>query len=325
VASGASGRNGGFALRGGAMPYDVARERFGAEAAAGLWRLTEAYLERLASFAGDAFRAVGSLRLAADRAERESMHAEFDALRADGFAADWQDSLNGRLAGRYHGALAHPTDGALHPARWVRRLGRLAAEAGADMREHTQVRSLDELDADEVVIATDGYGQGLLPALDAVVTPTRGQVIATEPLRRLLYDRPHYSRHGLDYWHQTADRRLVVGGRRDASFEAETTAEEETTDFVQRELEAFAADLAGERVRVTHRWAGIWGTTSDALPLVGRVPGRSGVWAALGYSGHGNVLGLAAGDLVAQAILGERRPELDLLDPARLLTAGTPG
>jgi glycine/D-amino acid oxidase-like deaminating enzyme len=43
------------------------------------------------------------------------------------------------------------------------------------------------------------------------------------------------------------------------------------------------------------------------------------VWAALGYSGHGNALGLAAGDLVARAILGDRAPELDLLDPARLL------
>ncbi|HKG11652.1 MAG TPA: FAD-dependent oxidoreductase, partial [Gaiellaceae bacterium] len=74
-----------------------------------------------------------------------------------------------------------------------------------------------------------------------------------------------------------------------------------------------------EPVRVTHRWAGIWGTTRDALPLVGSVPGHDGVWAALGYSGHGNVLGLAAGDLIAGAILGERRRELDLLDPARLV------
>ena len=31
IASGASGRNGGFALRGGAMPYDVARETLGAD------------------------------------------------------------------------------------------------------------------------------------------------------------------------------------------------------------------------------------------------------------------------------------------------------
>jgi gamma-glutamylputrescine oxidase len=323
VASGASGRNGGFALRGGAMPYDVARERFGPEAAGALWRLSEAYLERLASLAGDAFRHVGSLRLAADEAEREGLRAEYEALREDGFAAEWLDRPAGRLAGRYAGALVHPPDGALHPARWVRRLARLAAEAGADVREGSPVRSLDELDADQIVVATDGSGQRLLPALDAAVVPTRGQVIATEPLERLLYDRPHYARHGFDYWHQTPDRRLVVGGRRDAALEAETTAEEATTAVIQRELEAFATDLAGEPVRVTHRWTGIWGTTPDALPLVGRVPNQDGVWVALGYSGHGNVLGLAAGDLVAHAILGDPAPEPDLLDPARVLAAGT--
>jgi gamma-glutamylputrescine oxidase len=319
VASGASGRNGGFALRGGAMPYDVARERFGTEPARALWRLSERYLERLASLAGDAFRHTGSLRLAADEAEREALRAEYEALLEDGFAAEWQNRPVGQLAERYRAALVHPPDGALQPARWVRRLGRLAAEAGTDVRECSSVPSLDDLDADHIVIATDGYGSGLLPALDAAVTPTRGQVIVTEPLERLLYDRPHYACHGFDYWHQTPDRRLVVGGRRDAALELETTAEEATTEVIQRELEAFATDLAGEPVRVTHRWAGIWGTTPDALPLVGPVPGHDGVWAALGYSGHGNVLGLAAGDLVARAILGERAPEVDLLDPARLI------
>ena len=45
IASGASGRNGGFALRGAALAYDVARERLGSQAAARLWRLTERYLE----------------------------------------------------------------------------------------------------------------------------------------------------------------------------------------------------------------------------------------------------------------------------------------
>ena len=68
---------------------------------------------------------------------------------------------------------------------------------------------------------------------------------------------------------------------------------------------------------MTHRWAGIWGTTPDLMPLVGAVPGREGVWIAGGYSGHGNALGFACGDLVARAILGERPPELELFDPSR--------
>ena len=319
IASGASGRNGGFALRGGAMAYDMAREQLGRRAAAAFWRLTERHLDRLGELAGDAFRPVGSVRLAADEGERAGLLAERDALLADGFAVEWIDQPAGPLAERYHGAILHPRDGALQPARWVRRLGRLAAEAGADLREHAAIESLESVEADHIVVATDGSGRGLLPEVDRVVTPTRGQVLVTKPLDDLLYDRPHYARDGYDYWHQTPDRRLVVGGRRDATLELEYTDEEITTDGIQRELDTFAAELAGGPVEVTHRWAGIWGSTADALPLVGPIPGRDGMWAALAYTGHGNVLGLAAGDLVARAILGERARELDLLDPARVL------
>src|SRR5256885_2020739 len=41
IASGASGRNGGFALRGGAPAYDAARTQLGRDHARALWQLTE--------------------------------------------------------------------------------------------------------------------------------------------------------------------------------------------------------------------------------------------------------------------------------------------
>ena len=93
IAEGASGRNGGFALRGGAARYDVARETYGADAARELWRRTEAAVDRLETLAGDAFRRTGSLRLAADDEERSEIRAEYEALREDGFAAEWHDEL----------------------------------------------------------------------------------------------------------------------------------------------------------------------------------------------------------------------------------------
>jgi glycine/D-amino acid oxidase-like deaminating enzyme len=319
IASGASGRNGGFALRGGAMPYDSARARFGPERAKAFWLLTERSLDRMAELAGDALRRVGSLRLAADEQERDELRAEHDALLADGFAVEWVDELPEPLAATHAGAILSPGDGSLHPARWVRRLAAAAAAAGAELREHARVASLDEVRAERVVIASDGYPSGLLPELDHVVRPTRGQVVATVPLPEVLYGRPHYARHGLDYWQQLPDGRLVAGGRRDVSLEGEFTADERTTEPVQAALEQLLRTLVGHVPAITHRWSGIFGTSPDALPLVGPVPGREGMWVACGYSGHGNVLGLAAGDLVAKAILGRPEPELELFDPARLL------
>ncbi len=128
----------------------------------------------------------------------------------------------------------------------------------------------------------------------------------SEPLDRVLYDRPHYARQGFDYWQQLPDRRLLLGGFRDVSIMDELTDVEETTPTIQASLERFLGELIGGEARISHRWAGIFALTQDMLPLVGPVPGRDGVWVAAGYSGHGNVMGFGCGQLVADAMLGER-------------------
>ncbi|HEX5173131.1 MAG TPA: FAD-dependent oxidoreductase [Gaiellaceae bacterium] len=318
VAEGASGRNGGFALGGGAARYDVARETYGPELAAAYWSWTKEALERMVELGGDALRRTGSFRLAGDEEEREGIQLEYQALREDGFDAEWLEDVPGGAAGRFHGAISHPHDCAIQPARFVRRLAALATAAGAEIREHDAVNELDELDAQRVLVATDGYGHGLVPELADLIWPTRGQMVASEPLDRMLYDRPHYARQGFDYWQQLSDGRILLGGFRDVSILDELTDVEETTPAIQRSLEEFLHELAGEEVRVTHRWAGIFGLTQDMLPLVGAVPGRDGrVWVAGGYSGHGNVLGFACGALAADAMLGREPPQLELLDPAR--------
>jgi gamma-glutamylputrescine oxidase len=170
-----------------------------------------------------------------------------------------------------------------------------------------------------VVVATDGYPSGLLAPHEGLIIPTRGQMIATAPLEERLFDCPHYSRHGFDYWQQDDEGRILAGGFRDVSMDSEFTDEEDTTDRVQQALEAHVTALVGRPVEITHRWAGIFGLVLDFLPVVGRVPGNDRLWVAGGYSGHGNVLGLLCGELVAAAIIGCETPLLDLFDPARLL------
>jgi glycine/D-amino acid oxidase-like deaminating enzyme len=201
----------------------------------------------------------------------------------------------------------------------VRRLAARAAEAGAEIREHDPVASVEGLEADQVVIATDGYPHGLVEALEGAVLATRGQVIVTSPLGEELFPCPHYARHGYVYWQQTPDLRLVLGGFRDLALDEERTVVNETTPSIQARLEEYAQELVGRPVEIARRWAGIFGMTADLLPLVGRV--REGVWAACGYSGHGNVLGLACGELVARAILGEQPPLLEAFEPGRSTAA----
>ena len=319
IAGGASGRNGGFALRGGAAAYPVIVESIGRERAASLWRWTERELQELARMAGDAFRPTGSLRIAADDEERAELEEEYAALRADGFDVEWRDELSPPLRDRYPAAIFHPPDGVLQPARVARRLAERAAAAGVEIHEHARITSVGETGASTVVIATDGYPSGLAGELEGLIVPTRGQVIATEPVPERLFEVPHYGRHGYDYWHQAADGRIIAGGFRDVSLREEFTADEVLTPKVQRALEDFVASLVGRPLRVDYRWAGIFGMVFDFLPAVGRVSGEDGLWIAGGYSGHGNVLGFACGRLVARAILDDRDPLLDLFEPNRLL------
>ena len=128
-----------------------------------------------------------------------------------------------------------------------------------------------------------------------------------------------YARYGYDYWQQTPEGRIVIGGRRDVALEAESTDVEGTTEGIQRELEELLARLVGDAPRVTHRWSGLLGFTRDRLPLVGPLPGRERIVLSLGYSGHGNVLALACGEAVAAAILGRPDRRLAPFDPARIL------
>ena len=319
--TGASGRNGGFALRGTAAPYDQARFP-------DLMRLTEDALARVHALAGDTFRRVGSLRVAVSEEELEALRREHAALAEDAFAAEWREWRELPPALRPH-ALAgifHPLDGALDQGRWIRRLAEIAVAAGAKIAEETKATALDgtalatsrgTVSAGTVVVATDGYTGGLVPELDPLVVSVRGQALATAPLPEALFPCPVYARFGYDYWQQLPDCRLVIGGRRDTDLAGETTSVEEPTAAIQARIEALLFDLLGVVPPITHRWAGLMGFSRDYLPLVGELPARPGVWVSIGYSGHGNVLGFACGDLVAQAILGRRDERLRLLSPER--------
>ena len=321
VGGGASGRNGGFALRGLAIPY--------AELGAlDLWRLTEEALQRVAALAGDLFRPVGSMFLAVSEEELAEGRAELGALSQDGFAVEWRerDELPEILRPHFLGGLWHAADGLLEPGRWTRRLAALAAASGASLSEETRVDELEgteartgrgTVSAEHVVLATDGYTDGLVPEIGRLLTPARNQVLATAALAERYFEPALYARSGYDYWQQTGDGRIVVGGWRDADLEAEFTRSEETTAAIQSRLEGFLERLLGAVPEITHRWAGLIGLTPDHLPLVGPVPGRPRVWAALGYSGHGNVLGLASGEGIANAILGRPDPRLAAFSPER--------
>lgn len=331
VAGGASGRNGGFLLAGLAAFYGDAREP---ELYARTLEAQEEIYELAASLGmGDAVRRTGLLRVSATEEEADHVRAQVSALRADGFPAELveRDDLPETLRASFHNACLTEHDGALQPARWIKALARGAEEAGARIYERTPVRAplgerkpapgehapvseegalgappviaeAGRVRARHVIVAADGALPALVPALAGRVRARRLHMVATEPIAERLIDCPVYARFGHEYFQQTPDGRLLAGGFSDVDGDASYTDRYEGNPVVWERLERYLAEELRVTTAVTHRWVGIVGYTDDLLPFVGEV--SPGLYAAGGYSGHGNVLGYLAGKRIADLIAG---------------------
>jgi gamma-glutamylputrescine oxidase len=341
VASGASGRNGGFGSAGTGLELPDAAELIGEPAAVTLQRMTEAALDDMLALAAEqaeasTVRRTGSLWLAGPD-EAVTLRGVTAALAAAGVDCRQAPELvPPPMRPHYPAATVFPGNCELVPSRWVRALAGAAAGRGARVYERSPAVAIERkgsgwsvttpaaaVRAQTVVVALDGLLPQLLPELRGIVYPVRGQMLATEPIADTVVSMPTHSDHGFFYSRPAADGRLVIGGGRWADLEAEYTDEERPTRPVQLAIERYMADRMGlASVRVTHRWAGIMGFSADLLPVVGELPGRAGLHALGGYSGVGNVQGFACGRMLADLLAGGSHPLAAALSPARFAVDG---
>ena len=315
VAEAASGRNAGFLLAGVAENFVAASRRYGEAKALRIWRLTkrtQALVRQLTAEHGiDCdLRWNGSDQIAGDDEEWHEIAESARRLAAQGVSAHVDGS---RRAAMYEG------DGDLHPVKWVRGLARAAAAAGARIHEGTRVTEVRDgtavtprgaVSAGAVLLCTNAYTAHLAYSR---VRPVRGQMLATAPTRPV-FARPAYARRGYQYWRQTADGRVVVGGWRDTAVEREVGEDETPSAEIQGHLDAFLREH-GIAAPVTHRWAGTMGFSHDALPYVGHIGAR--LFVCGGFTGHGMAFGPASAEMAAALVQRRAHPDADLFDPAR--------
>lgn len=341
VAAGASGRNGGFASAGTGLGLGDVAALIGLPAALELVRATGTALDAMLALAAErgdpgAIERTGSLWIAAAD-EAGDLRAAVARLRDAGFdCREAPELVPAPMRARYTAAAVFPLDCRLDPARFVRALARAAAAAGAGVHERSPVAAIEpgaggwrvrtpagDVTARAVVVACDGRTHRLVPELEGIVYPVRGQMLATEPLTDTVIALPTHSDHGFVYARPTHDGRLAIGGCRSADLEAEYTDDQRPTAPVQAALERFIGERMGlAGVRVDRRWAGTMGFSADRLPVAGEVPGRPGLHVACGYSGVGNVQGFVCGGLLADGLLGRPGRLAAALSPDRFAVDG---
>ena len=343
VASGASGRNGGFLTAGPAPAYHDAVQRFGHETARRIQSATIEAREQIVRLADElgaraCMRRTGSLRVSADAAEVADVRAELAALRADGFAASGVGEHDLPPALRRPGCegLFVPDDLLMHPARWYRALATRLEHDGVSIFEHSPVSTrLGERDgdalvvraagarvrADVVVVAADAALASLVPRAATGVRSRRLHALACAPVPREVLSCGAGWRGGFEYCQQLPDGRIVLGGFSDLDSESSYTDREQPSRAVHDRIEHELRERLGVTEPVTHRWVGLVGYGPDERPRIGAAPGEPGLFVAGGYNGSGNLNGWVAGRILAELIARGESPDADLFDPARTLAS----
>jgi glycine/D-amino acid oxidase-like deaminating enzyme len=328
---GASTRNGGIVHAGYKWGPSQLINRYGEETGRALYRETlDGYQTVKRLIADEAidceFREVGHLELAYAPSHVEELRHAGDDLASMGVSTSLvpRERIREEIGSdAYYGALVVEGSGLLHPGQYFAGLAAAADTAGADLHEGVRARRVRrqadgrfavETDrgtilARDVFVATNGYTDGVVPALRRRVIPIGSYIIATEPLPedlahelspngRSFFDTKNF----LYYWHVSADRRMVFGGR--ASFMP--TSVDRTAAILHRGLLEVHPQLAGRRI--DYAWGGNVGFTFDRMPHVGRT--KDGVAYALGCCGTGVALMTQLGTQAGAWLAGGEAPAL---------------
>ncbi len=159
-----------------------------------------------------------------------------------------------------------------------------------------------QFSAEKVLIATNAFAAELLP--HAGITPARGQVLVTSPIKALPFKGTFHSDEGF-YYFRNVGNRVLLGGARNKAFSQEETTDVDLSDAIQKTLERYLAEMVlptcKEPYTIEHRWAGIMGMGRKKTPVVEQV--EEGIFCAVGLGGMGVALAPEIGNQAAKLLM----------------------
>lgn len=344
LASGASGRNGGFLLTGTVEHYARAVALIGREKSRRLWDFTNKNIQLMKAFIADAkidcnLDPCGSLHAAVTPEEAKELRESAVLMQADEFSVEYREAADlSEISDSaiYQGGLFTTEDAGCHPAKLVNGIGRRAAQTGALIFENSPVTEIVYNDFDSitvktpkgqvsgylVLLSTNAYSQLIDDFFQDKILPVRGHALVTSPIHKKLWDEVIYANFGYEYFRQLPDGRVLMGGMResvpggDAQHFNELPDERVTAKLVEYLHENFHAT---RKCTIDYEWAGLMGFSRDGIPMLGSLPGKHNIFAAGGYTGHGMGFGFSMGRLAAQVMLEGENTDMDLFSLRRLV------
>jgi glycine/D-amino acid oxidase-like deaminating enzyme len=270
------------------------------------------------------FTRCGRFRAAIRPEHYEAMARDMEDLRAvagvESFMVPRAEQHTEIGSDVFFGGSVLPGDASVHPGLYHAGLVRRIEEAGGAVIGHAAAEAITRdgagfsirtprgtISSTNVVVATNGYTDGLVPELGRRIVPIGSGLIATgeipEPVfaRLLPKNRVYGNTNRVFSYFRAAPgtRRLLWGGR--VGRNAGNTSPLAFRHLARDLLHVFPE--LGD-VPVTHAWDGMIGYTYDEVPHLGRT--AAGVHYALGYCGTGVSRATYFGHKIALQVLGER-------------------
>lgn len=319
IASGASGRNGGFVAAGFAEDLDAIAKRIGPGQARALYTLSRMgvdYVREQIRLLDPAIR-MGDGCLSVQRYRDDGRCGRHvDSIR-DEFGHQlelWprekvREELN---TTRYHSAVYESDAFHIHPLDYARALAAEVERSGGYIHENSPALRLEnitqgisvstpggEVNARQVILCT-GAGRAPLPVLSRAVLPVATHIVVSTPDRRIPEEYIHTTaavadtRRAGDYYRVVDGDRLLWGGK----ITTRSTPPRNLAKLMKDTVAGVYPPL--KSIDIEYAWSGLMSYCVHKMPVIGEL--EPGIWVATGFGGHGLNTTAMAGCLIASAI-----------------------
>ena len=230
---------------------------------------------------------------------------------------------------RYDSGMHDARGGSVQPLAYARGLARAAMEEGAVVHGASEAVAVvrhgagwsvrtdrASIECEFVVLATNGYTGDLWPGLRRSLVPVASFVTATAPLGHNVLPTVLPGRHAVSetariivYYRLDGQGRFIIGGR---GRWFNVTDRGDVSHVRAAALHLFP-QLEGTRWE--YEWAGWPAITRDHLPKLFAL--EQGVYAGLGYNGRGVASATMMGQQLANVVLAEAEPLVEVRGPER--------
>jgi len=325
IASGASGRNGGFVTAGFAEDIPRLIQRVGLEQARALYVLSRAGVEYVREQIEvlDPTVQAGKGFLSVQRYADEDRCRGYVQLLRDEVGHDLEFWPAGKIrealrTERYFSAVYDPDAFHIHPLNYALALACEIERKGGVIFENSHGLNLEKSTPGFVlvtqggrvfsrnVVLCTGAARGLSPALSRSILPISTHVVVSAPVEGGLEEIIQTSaaiadtRRAGDYYRMVDRSRLLWGGK----ISTRRSPPRQLVSVMKRTIAGVYPQLSS--IDIEYAWSGLMAYCIHKMPLIGEL--EPGVWMATGFGGHGLNTTAMAGCLIASAIVeGDKR------------------